>query len=223
MNNNNFGIQLQLLIDGELEHSERSRFLASVGSESKGWQKIALAFIERQLLDESFNPYSRYSTANNNAPLATVAPTESIVGIVQDNVVNGDVALGKANRFAPKRIQLSWWLATSACLLIGLLIGNWSGGSPSISRTTNDNSIDKNANAETGITHADLIRTIPLSEALERSPAPVPIVFRRELMKQGYLVNELARLAKVQLPTGETIEMPIRQVDIWYLGTATFQ
>jgi hypothetical protein len=222
MNQITFGIQLQQLVDGELDHAERSRFLIRADNDAKAWRMIALAFVERQVLDEAFNRSPVCSGQLEIAPIPKLDASQT-GGAISDSTVGLGMVPPRRKSLDPRNLRPVWWVAMSACLFIGLVLGNWSGRSSSSALSSTENSTAKTIVAEPGVTHADLTRTIPLNEALERSPVPFPVVFRRELMKQGYLVNELARLTKVQLPNGETIEMPIRQVDVRFLGNATFQ
>ena len=62
-----------------------------------------------------------------------------------------------------------------------------------------------------------------LAEALARSVKPISMEARRELLKAGYLINEVPQIANVQLPSGQAFEMPVRRFNIQYLGNAAYQ
>ena len=62
-----------------------------------------------------------------------------------------------------------------------------------------------------------------LAEALARSSTPVSAGFRRSLLEAGYFVDEVDKMAEVELPNGNSIRMPIRQVNIHYLGMSAYQ
>ena len=43
--------RIQLLADGELSHDDRRQFLAAIEQDSELWREIAVAFVEKQVLD----------------------------------------------------------------------------------------------------------------------------------------------------------------------------
>ncbi len=72
--------------------------------------------------------------------------------------------------------------------------------------------------------HAAIDETeLQLTDALAKCVTPVPDSFRRELLMAGYYLAENQRLARVALPTGGTLDMPVRQFDIHYIGQDAFQ
>ena len=64
---------------------------------------------------------------------------------------------------------------------------------------------------------------LPLEDALARSIRPGSLDTHRAFLKAGYLVDESSEIASVELPTGNSVQMPVRQVKIRYLGNAAFQ
>ena len=64
--------------------------------------------------------------------------------------------------------------------------------------------------------------TLALSDALSRCSTPIPDQFRRDMLSAGYVINEDHDIRKVSLPFGGTIEMPVRNFEVQYLGTSAF-
>ena len=189
---------IQLLVDGELSHDDRCQFLSTIDRGSELWCEIAVAFVEKQILDASLggNP----ADIETAAPLATRQPT-------------------------PKKQALPLWIAIAASLLLGLLAGTWwnsNTNAPSIAEgptvTRNQDTTTASGNESNGGQPQ-----LQLDEALARSVKPISLQAKRELLKAGYLIDEVPQMASVRLHSGQAIEMPIRQFNVHYLGNAAYQ
>lgn len=193
--------KLELLIDGSLDLAEKNQWLRSLDEDSPVWREIAIGFLEHQVLDQALN---------DPIQLTTNLPGEkSAAPGLQD-------ATRTSSRSRPR---LMWWMALGACVLLG-----WSLGSqpldPSPSATNDDFTGQLQSPSESSL---DKTGRLPLADALARSVQPVSVDTRRAFLKAGYILKERQQLADVELPTGDSIKLPIRQFDVRYLGNATFQ
>jgi hypothetical protein len=210
--------RIQQLVDGEVEHGERSRLLRSIPDHSPLWRELALAFVERQVFDESLGA----PTANRRDENSGLDSGLKILLSIADSHPNG--AVRPISRHSAKRTSAMFWTAIAGCLALGLILGEVHGRRIGGIPIPNENL----ATAELGergepIEAARAGEGIPLADALSRASHPIPVDFRRALMKQGYLITELDRPSKVRLPSGQLVEIPLRQVAVTYLGNATYQ
>ena len=98
LNNTPFSddIWLGMLVDGELSVSQREAYVAHI-AETKNWQKLAIAFLDEQIL-----------TAHVVEPFTSAA----------------EVVVAESAEPKPSRGWLQY-LAMAACLLIGVMLGPW--------------------------------------------------------------------------------------------------
>lgn len=188
-------LQIQQLVDGGLGHSERSKLLLSLENDSPVWRDIALAFVQNQILDETLGlgPVTSPETAQKK----------------ETSAVN----------IAPSR---GWTLlAIAASLLLGLWLGSFFGDSTTPIAMNPDPTRQevKSDPPELNNDHDQIM----LAEALARSVRPVSLDARRAFLKAGYVLDEQEKIADVQLPTGDLIQLPIRQFNVRYLGNAAYQ
>ena len=191
--------RIQMLADGELSHDDRCQFLASIKQGSELWREIAVAFVEKQVLDVALG-----------ADQIRLEPKRS---------------LPARNSDSNDRSALPWWIAIAASLVLGLLAGVlWNSNPTALTVAQHSTSImrhnDGTASKELA---AEELPKLRLDEALARSIKPISMQARRELLKAGYLVDEVPQIASVQLPSGQAIEMPVRRFNIQYLGNAAYQ
>jgi hypothetical protein len=221
MNKLEIRADLQRLADGEIPQERRAQLLRALPANSEHWRELALAFVERQILDESLNGSERIDgTLDDSADESS----KFQLGVRQvHRLSNGRSRPERSGRWS---VRALWMMAVGASLLLGIALGNW--------RTFGDfNQLDSlalipesptNANPASEATATEQEHFgMPLAEALSRAAYPIPVDLRRELMKRGYLITELDQLSKVQLPTGQLVELPVRQVAVTYLGNATYQ
>jgi len=213
-------LRLQLLVDGQLDHSERSQWLGSIENDSELWRTIAIRFVENQIMDESLTqlaaPHSKPSRQSNMASSPVLAP--------QSRTQN-----------------TKWWLAMASSLILGLLLGSllfqtgiFSDANSTLSEGKKTNSAKpsesqspvpdaKQFNLNSAAQSNDDELRLPLEDALARSIHPVSLNTRRAFLKAGYFVDESSEIANVELPTGSSVKMPVRQVKIRFLGSAAYQ
>ena len=191
--------RIQLLADGELSHDDRRQFLAAIEQDSELWREIAVAFVEKQVLDAA---------------------------LAADQIrLEPNYSLPARNSDSNNRSALPWWIGIAASLVLGLLAGVlWNSNPTAPSIAQHSTSIVRNndrtaPNDPASESHPKL----RLDEALARSVKPISMEARRELLKAGYLINEVPQIANVQLPSGQAFEMPVRRFKIQYLGYAAYQ
>ena len=186
-------LQLQQLVDGSLSHSERSNLLRSLGNDSPVWRELALAFVQKQILDESLG---KPETFLIEEPEVTLRP----------------------NHATSSR---GWtYLAIVASLLLGLWLGSFFENSTNSPIANQPEIAQKNLDPSSSEIQNNQIM---LADALARSVRPVSLDARRAFLKAGYVLDEQEKIADVQLPTGDLIQLPIRQFNVRYLGNAAFQ
>ena len=190
--------RIQLLADGELSHDDRRQFLAAIEQDSELWREIAVAFVEKQVLDGALG-----------AAPARLEPKRSLPARNSDSNWRA----------------LPWWIGIAASLVLGLLAGAlWNSNSTAPAIAEHSTSIERN-NERTAPNDpsSESLPKLRLDEALARSVKPISMEARRELLKAGYLVDEVPQIADVQLPSGQAIKMPVRRFNIQYLGNAAYQ
>jgi anti-sigma factor RsiW len=186
--------KLQMLVDGALSHDHRSELLRGLDDEPGAWRQIAIGFLEKQLLDETLSP------AGN----PKMTPTEIREPVVEYHTT----------RSGPSR----WgWLALAACLAIGIGLGSL------IPRDAQPPAVAQNTDVRQPKAKTQTDDSLRLEDALARSIQPVSLDAHRQFLRAGYVVNESQKVADVTLPTGDLIQMPVRQVTVKYLGDAAFQ
>lgn len=191
-------VMIQKLVDGELDHLSRSRALSSLSEDSPHWKRIALAFVEAQLFDESLCRSPELCETPRRIAKEPKPSTESF----------------RRHRVAP------WLALLAASLLIGFLFGflTKEDSAPIVTQSPYEPTpavIQEDA----GSVDANLA----LSDALSRSVAPVPEAFRRALRKAGYSIQDKQTITNVDLPSGGQIELPTRRVNVTFVGLSSFQ
>lgn len=195
-------LTLQKLVDNELNQKELDSLIDVVESDDQQGRLVAMAFIEKQLFDRVI--------------------TQEMSKQVPD--------LTKAKNGTPDKPSRSrrMLVAMAASVGFALLVGFVSGqqfnqpqaiGSAGAASSTEDSSSNRIVETEQNFEFDEQA----LEDALARSWTPVPLGFKRELLRGGYVLQEQQRFTKVSLPGGDTIDVPIRKVNIEYLGQATIQ
>jgi hypothetical protein len=202
-------LHLQKLVDGELDHQSRSMLLASLSNDSSHWRDIAIAFIEKQIMDEALNSQPAEATRMTNEQSTTQASASS------------DKAASSPIDQRRNRIQsLLWAAGLAACLLVGIFIGSEFQPESETPVSHSSPELIGNKDATKPIAESP---SFSLAEALSRSSMPVPREFRRALLKAGYTLEEDQKLTAVDLPTGGKIELPVRNVEVTYVGLNSIQ
>ena len=200
-------LRLQLLVDGQLDHAQRSHWLDTLAHDSNEWRQIALGFVENQILSESLQPV---------ALLTTESPSEKTM---KD---------GHSREQRP-HVSRHTWLAIAGGLLLGLILGTLvpdPADLPEVAKSVVVDSVnhsDSKSIKATSNEGTETVLNLPLADALARSTTPVSINARRAFLKAGYYVDESQQIANVVLPTGKSIQMPIRHVTVRYLGQNAYQ
>jgi hypothetical protein len=197
---------IQRLVDGELEHPLRSQWLSSVAADSPLWRELALAFVERQLFDEALG-----ALVSDDQPATRVKE----VGEREKVRTNND---SRSRSF-----RVSWIAGLAASLLIGFLTGGILYQGTDSTGMRIEDPAPLNAAMESRGAETQRSDSIGLADALSRSVAPVPNEFRRALRKAGYSLRDRQTITNVSLPSGGQIEMPVRHVDVEFIGISTFQ
>lgn len=198
MNDLPIDLQIQMLADGELGHDERSELLKSMEHHPQRWQQLALAFVDNQVVQEAIRQPAI------TEPIHTNLRRDSASSVKRQR-----------GRF------IRGWLAMAVCLSIGLLSGMWIPGDES--NTTQPGAMSQSDDRTPAATEAARLTPTSLEDAISRSTSPIPIRFRRQLLQAGYVVNERQTNETVELPIGGSIDIPVRQVQIQYLGLAAYQ
>ncbi len=187
---------LQRLVDGELSSDERANVIRRLDQHPDDWRRVALEFLHQQLLNQAIGD----DVADH---LSASQQTSQQIGAIESKSI------------LPRRLKHYWVnpIATVAILLLMVSLG-YSLAQLANRSTAEDSSVAVQVDAESKLSLAD---------ALAKCVTPVPDSFRREMLTAGYFLVEDQQLTEVKLPTGDTIEMPIRQFDIHYIGEAAFQ
>lgn len=202
-------VLIDQLVDGELNHSTRSQWLSKLDPDSPLWRDLALAFVEKQVTDEALCGFSMPAATIQQKPVGSHINTTGILAphsAVHTRTEN--------RRWRP----LLWLAGLAACLLAGVFIGKQSVSRPNMTVVENNDGSNESSNLD-----ASAKSTTDLADALSRSVAPVPVEFRRALMKAGYSLHDRRTITNVTLPSGGQIELPIRDVDVTYVGLDSFQ
>ena len=197
MNNNTQSKMIQKLVDGELSHNDRSQWMSGLTDGSETWRELALAFVEKQVIGEALEGIAE------EVPKAFVAPKNQIE------------ETGSQRRAR----TLIWLVGLTACLLAGVFIG-------AQYAAQNSDSVAVKQDINSQPLKQDLQEhdaAIGLADALSRSSSPVPNEFRRALLQAGYSLRDQQTIANVTLPTGGQVELPVRDVDVTYVGLKAFQ
>lgn len=208
--------ELQQLVDGELNHAERRDLLMRLDGEPEQWRRLALAFVESQIWDESIPQVSSAAT------LASMERTPAAL-------TNATAKTGRGPKSLVAALALLVVLALGCGYWMGNLLPVKADREPAVSeraltprpgtrRHSPESETTKGQSPPAGKT-ADL----GFEEAIARSATPVPPSFRQRLLQSGYLLDEAHTLTAVTLPTGEQVEIPVRKVSVQYLGNAAYQ
>ena len=203
---------IERLVDGELDHQTRSQWLSSIAVDSSLWRDVAMAFVERQLFDETLGALA----------FEDESPTRIEVDGAKQ-IDGGRQLKGAADGSLHRSRVWSWIAGLAACLLLGLLAGFMLNQNDGTAATLVDDPAPSKAVLVQRSVEGQAASPIELADALSRSVAPVPDEFRRALRKAGYSLSDRQRITNVSLPSGGQIELPVRHVDVKFIGISTFQ
>jgi hypothetical protein len=189
--------RLQQLVDGELSYRERAALLAQLDISPGQWRRLALAFVEAQMLDLAAAEFlgDRRDAEDGVEPHPWPLAPGTCAG----------------RRFG-------WGLVAS--LAIAMCLGFALGVTLNPDRSALPDVAG--ASDPSGQGHVPE-QPMPFEEALAKCSTPVADNVRRELLQAGFFVDAIDRITPVRLPTGENIRMPVREFSVRYLGAAVFQ
>lgn len=182
----------------------------------------------QQLVDGGLSHTERSKlllSLENDSPLWR----EITLAFVQNQILNETLGTGSTAGAATQRnergpvnvVSARGWtfFAIATSLLLGLWLGSFFGDSTT-PVAMNPDTIHQNVKTELPKNDTNQMM---LADALARSVRPVSLDARRAFLKAGYVLDEQEKIADVQLPTGDFIQLPVRQFNVRYLGNAAFQ
>jgi len=208
-NSGNFSdaqLLVEKLVDGELDHSTRSQWLTSLSDDSPLWRDLAFAFVEKQVTDEALRDLRIHETV-----VRTPAEEQ-----IKHELPDETRPINSRRHW----MTLAWIAGLAACLLVGIFIGlkqSATTSTPAVVQNIEHKTLDDSTQIQQGKS------SIELADALSRSVSPVPNEFRRALLKAGYSLQDRQTMTNVSLPTGGQIKLPIRDVNVTYVGLGSFQ
>lgn len=192
-------ILVQRLVDRDLPATERQECIQRLRTKEQ-WQQVAVAFLEKQILDETIGSFA----GRSDRIAAEVIP----------------VSPSRRPDWPISRFHIRHLVAAVAGAMLLLASGYWIGTGQSSGRVV-DRSESISAPATDRATEEKPF--LNLTDALARCVTPVPDQFRLDLLQAGFVLNEDEKLTDVVMPFGGTIKMPIRRFDIQFLGASAFQ
>jgi hypothetical protein len=216
--------QIDRLVDGELNETDRRVLLLQLEHEPEGWRRCALAFLEAQCWKQELGLMARSPDVAAESPAQPAAAT---------------VRAATSKWRASWRQNLATALILGACFLIALALGlslrgNGSGGahSPDSSKVVSTKH-DFPLNAQP----ADELLTIDAAngqtESLciprarrdtfdknvaEQGPDAIPPAVQREFERMGHQVVQQREIVPVPMNNGRRLMVPVDHAEIHYVG-----
>jgi hypothetical protein len=234
---------IDLLVDGELDDSQRRELLKSLDQKPDGWRRCALAFLEAQCWKQTLGrlvaePEAR-RPATSEEPHSAAKPATS-------------TAPQAAARPAPGRSPfVGRWgtaLAMAASVLVALLISNYirPGGPSSAPRGPGGIDSANLVQSPGGASSNDPWRMVTLTSndpaggeqsfrlpAREgkqldagwwQTPSPtIPQDVMKALRDSGHEVQQSRQFLPVPMQDGRKLVIPVDQVDVHYVGNPEYQ
>ena len=174
------------LVHGELAWDDRNLVLQQIEEAPEMWRQLAIAFVEKQMLDEAATTYL-------NQPQAQPTNTKT---------------LPARTHHSPAGMGPLW---TAACILLSICAGIWL------------NTLWSGPSRPQPTEVVELDEEVGLEDALARCTGPEVELFRRELLREGILIDQTHDLRNVVLPNGHRVPMRLRGYRVEFLGAATYQ
>lgn len=219
------GRLLDRLVDGELSDAERSALLARLEAEPDGWRRCALAFLEARAWREAFAPLAARTSRD-----AMLPPVDAPSGIP------ADVPRPGSRTWPPSR-RLRTFAAIAAGFLAAFVAG-WSAGEMSHARVPGRNVAqgpsprDANGPAPRAGSGPEEDTPAPGSPEAPRPPidhrwlaqlpTPLPESVLRQLERSGYQVDQQQVLISMGLDDGDSVALPVNEVNVRYVGDRTY-
>lgn len=221
---------IQLIVDGEIDKRDRERLLSRLDSDDPTWKQIVCAFLANQELDRTISKLvddqlsdstvDSVQTGNSDRQTRQYAGGDgknvNAFGpkISANGKHRGSATITKWSE--QKKAKRQWskrMIAICAAIMlcaVSLGIGRaWFSETVIVERTVPQSASDR--------------QELTISEALSRCVTPVPDNFHRDMIAAGYLIDERQRITSVRLPTGEKMDIPIREIKIHELGMSAYQ
>jgi hypothetical protein len=223
--------QLDRLVDGELNETDRRELLLQFEREPEGWRRCALAFLEAQCWKQELGVMARSPEAGTaKSPASMPVPA--------------------SDRRAPSNWRYSWRqnLATAltlgACFLIALALGlslrgNWAGGlhpgatalpataplppnnpQPTLVAQPADELVTIDAaNGQTESLRIPRARPDAFGQNVaEQGPDAIPPAVEQAFQRAGHEVVQQREIVPVQMNNGRRMMVPVDHVQIHYVG-----
>jgi hypothetical protein len=218
--------QLDRLVDGELNETDRRELLLQFEREPEGWRRCALAFLEAQCWKQELGLMRR----SPEAAATEAAPVSA------DAVTVRKASSGRA----PWRQHLATALTMGACFLIALFIGlNFRGINTGPAHGPENSSavatkadaplngaqsaeevveIDR-ADGKSESLHIPRARhEVPVQNVAEQGPDAIPPAVKEAFQRSGHEVVQERQVVPVQMNNGRQLMVPVDHVQIHYVG-----
>ncbi|SIO01694.1 hypothetical protein SAMN05444166_2052 [Singulisphaera sp. GP187] len=222
------------LVDGELEESERQRLLARLENEPGGWRRCALAFLEAQAWTRTFASSSETKALDSDHPdmithhlIHSGKPANPIrprqdsrrrpvqkAGILAAGILlafaAGWIANGASGPFSPTPTPLSVYGVAE-------LPKSSNGSKPAVAES-------RASTVQRDLEPAEPARLPELEEAGWQTETSLVLTepVRRELERRGYHVQERSGLVSMELKNGQSLAVPVDEVELHYVGNRTY-
>jgi hypothetical protein len=220
------------LVDGELDETERQSLLARLEIEPGGWRRCALAFLEAQEWARTFSSTSETFALDRPgiAAHSSLAPGETANNPRQRREPAtrrfrrvGILAAGILLAFA------SGWLASAATRPADFSTAPVQTAAvsdvPKTSEAPNSAAeVSQNSTDHTDLERAQLpvVRLPEDSSRVAEAPLVLSDPVRRELERQGYRVEQRTGLVSMELEDGQSLAVPVDEVELRYVGNRTY-
>jgi hypothetical protein len=208
--------QIDRLVDGELNETDRHELLLQLEREPEGWRRCALAFLEAQCWRQELGLMAR--SPENVA--AVSSPAMSAAATVR-------------TRTPRWRQNLATALSMGACFLIALWLGlsmrgNGAGGLhgpggeavpamavlPSDEVVTIEGQNGKTENVSIPRAHRDTFD----SSLAKQVPDAIPLDVQQAFQRSGHQVVQQREIVPVPMNNGRRLMVPVDHVEIHYVG-----
>ena len=209
-------VTIQLIVDGEMSIKRREQLLHGLHHDDPTWKRLACAFMANQSLDKVIGKMvdAEYGADMSGALPLRMGSDGQVETLKNHQPTNSHLAQEKTLPRNKSFLGLRQ-LSLAICVAIALCAVSFGIGKAWFSETVV---------VETAVPATDGVASdLSFSEALSRCVTPVPDDFHRDMIKAGFLIDERQRITSVRLPTGEKMEIPIREVQVHELGMSAYQ
>ena len=223
--------QVDRLVDGELNDSDRRELLLQFEREPEGWRRCALAFLEAQCWKQELGLMARSTDAAAVVSPASI-PAPASVKKTASNLRNS------------WRQNLATALTLGACFLIALALGLSIRGNGALHGPESSNAVPAKADLPANKAQAALVaqpidelvtidaangRTENLSiprahrdvfgpNVAEQVPDAIPPAVQQAFQRAGHEVVQQREIVPVQMNNGRRLMVPVDHVEIHYVG-----